>query len=209
MSDEKNTFGSDAQRMRGNNHPHTSHDSARECDSQFSEQTVLECIQKKGSEGAIQDDVLCEIERRNELGECTLRIDSISPRFIALLEKCYIRRGPATRKGYRTEGSKQQLVMYALSPEERQQRLDSIAAITRGVLTDEQHKAITEWWRADAALTLAAYNEGVARRKVHEVVLLGIPSGVVKIPLGRGFKLRGKVAEGFLRFLQVREPKKK
>lgn len=211
MSEEKNTLGSDAHRLVGASHPHTSHIAARELDSVFSEGLVLECIRKKYDTGAIQDDIQSEMERRQEAGEDWIRIDSVSARFMALLEKCYIRRGPQTRKGYRSKGSKQQLVMYALSDQERLERLAKIKDIaSTSIVTSEQYQTIMKWYQADAALKKAQEEEQLAREIVHDIVFLNIQSGIVTVPIDfEGYKLRAKIAEGVLRNLKVKGPRKK
>jgi hypothetical protein len=95
-------MGTDPHKLTRREDPATSHAAGQRVNTTKLEQVVLDAIRGFGVRGCISDDVLRALP--------TLRYNSVTPRYAALIEKGYVVRTWATRKG---ESTNAQHVMVA------------------------------------------------------------------------------------------------
>lgn len=153
--------------------PETSHDAAEQVNV-FGEFEVLKAIKTFGESGCISD----EVQEYFGYGKNDMvSYSGITARFIKLERKCYIERTGEVRK---SRFNRNQLVMRALSDEDRTARLQLQRRLMATVLTPEEMQLVVDWWRAETA----ALEAEKARREKEKVVLDRIFKDV---PFGKSF----------------------
>lgn len=137
----------------------------------INEQKVFAVIQTFGAEGCISD----HVQERLGISNSVVPYSSVTGPYSILERKFYIERPGEKRMGHRFK--RMQLVMYALSNEERLRRVEIAAERAKAQLTPEAFDAIKAWYVAHAALTRAQEVELALRDQVIALLFPGAPLG--------------------------------
>lgn len=153
---------------------------------------VLDVIRSFGDAGCIADEVFEMLNFGHEDETGPMSYSGITGTWVILERQRFIERTGEERIGNRFGAS--QLVMRALSDNERALRLMQDMDVVSKSLTEDDYAKINEWYAASEALKLAKQREAEARGNVVQFVFGDPPNGQYAMPLMGGYELTAKVA---------------
>lgn len=145
-------FGTPSHMLYRTTDPYTSKESAELVESAKQQMKIFEAIKSFGEDGCISDDLM-DFFGFEDQREDSIAYSGITGCYAPLERKFYIERRGDQRNGHRFNRS--QLVMRALSDEERErrQRLRD-ASLSQGMLWEDVD-LLFKWWKANESLAKA------------------------------------------------------
>ena len=179
-------FGTPPWMLRRNTDPITSHIAAEANDSQFGERQVFEAIRSFGEKGCISDDLMDYFGFEDQR-DAAVSYSGITGRYIALERSFHIERTGATRVGHRFK--RQQLVMRALSDEERIRRQEASDRAVAEAITDANLALLIAWSVEDEKLKVQQEVTELAKQAVLDAMFPDVLTGRYSIELYQGYEL--------------------
>lgn len=144
---------------------------------------VFEIIRSFGERGCISDD----IQDRLGINERKIPYSSVTGPYAVLERKFYIERRGEQRMGHRFK--RMQMVMHALSDEERQRRVAAHATTQKTTLTSDDLLSLQHWAYCNDQLQPIAAQELQFRQLLINKVFPNAPTGRTSIELADGYVL--------------------